>query len=63
MSSRQAEFEMLGRNNGGAGIIVGKLEYSLTGMNNEIEDALGCKLIVISGPITSVSHTEDDAGN
>ena len=63
MSSRQADFEVLGRNNGGAEIVVSKIEDSLTGMNKEIEDALGCKLTIISGPITSVSHTVDDAGN
>ena len=63
MSSRQAEFEVLGRNNRGAGIVVGEFDDSLTSMNEEIEGALGCKLTMIPGPITSVPHTVDDAGN
>ena len=63
MSSRQAEFKVLGRNNGGAKIVVGKFEDYLTGANKGIEDALGYKLFIISGPLMSVSNTVDDAEN
>ena len=63
MSSRQAEFEVLGRKNGGAKTVVGTLEDSLTGANKGVEDALGYKLSIITGPLASVSNTVDDAGN
>ena len=62
VSSRQAGFEVLGRNNGGAEVVVGKLEDSLTCMNKGIEGALGCDLTIVSGPILSVSQADDGAG-
>ena len=62
MSSRQAEFEVLGRNNGGAKIVVGEFEDSLAGAHKGIEDALGYKLSIISGPLASVSNTVGDTG-
>ena len=45
---------MLGRNNGGAEIVVGKFEDSLAGVNEEIGDALGYNLTIISGSIASM---------
>ena len=54
---------MLGRNNGGAEVDVGKLENSLPCMNKGIEGALGCDLTIISGPVLSVSQADDGAGN
>ena len=63
MSSRQAEFEVLGRNNGGTKTVVGKFEDSLAGANKGIEDALRNKLSIISGPLAPVSNTVNDAGN
>ena len=54
---------MLGRNNGGAKIVVGKFGDSLTDGNKGVEDALGYKLSTFVGPLASESDTEDDAGN
>ena len=53
---------MLGRNNGGADIVVGEFEDSLTGVTRDIEDAQGYNLI-FSGPTASVSQTVGDAGD
>ena len=53
---------MLGRNKGGAEIVIGKFEDFPAGVNEEIEDALGNILSIISGPSASVSDTADDAG-
>ena len=54
---------MLCRNNGGAEIVVGKSEDSLAGVNEEIGDALGYNLTIISGSIVSMPNTVDDAGS
>ena len=54
---------MLGRNNGEAEIVVGKFEDSLAGVNEEIGDALGYNLTIISGSIASMPNTVDDAGS
>ena len=53
---------MFGRNKGGAKLVAGEFEDSLSGVNKGIEDALRYILSVISGPIASVSSTVDDAG-
>ena len=53
---------MLGRSKGGAKVVVGKFEDFTAGVNKEIDDALGNKLSIISGPSASVSDTVDDAG-
>ena len=39
VSSRPEKFEVLGGNNGGAEIVVGKIENSPTGVTRDIEDA------------------------
>ena len=63
MSSRQAEFEVLCRDNGGSKTVVGKFGDSSTDANKGVEDALGYKLSTFVGPLASESDTEDDAGN
>ena len=62
VSSRPAEFEVLGRNSGGAVIVIGMFEDSLTDVTRDIGDAQGYNLI-FSGPTGSVSKTVSDAGN
>ena len=62
VSSRPAEFEVLGGNNGGADIVVGKFEDSPTGVTRDPVDAQGYSLI-FSGPTASVSKAVGDAGD
>ena len=62
MSSRQAGFELLGRNNEGANIAIGKVEDSLPGKSEGIEDALGNALSIISGSIAPESNIWNEAG-
>ena len=50
---------MLGENNEGAKIVVGKFENSLTGENEEVADAQGNTLSIISGSIAQ--GNQDDA--